>query len=90
MNDGDKNRLILSTLKNSSGLYSNLVPSVNASTTISQKAKKAIIVMIVKMTVFTLVRAKRSITLYAFNANSKKSMMQIIQSSISYGFFRTK
>ena len=90
INDGDKNKLNLKTLRNNSKLYSKRVPCVKASTTISQNAKKAIIVIIVKMTVFALVRSKHSTTRYALKANSKKSIMQIIQNIISYGFFRAK
>ena len=62
MNDGDKNKPTLRTLKNNSRVYSKCVPCVNANTTISQNAKNPIIVMIVKMTVFTFVRSKHSIT----------------------------
>ena len=86
INDGDKNRLNLRTLKNSSNLYSKRVPMVNASTTISQNKKNPIIVTTVKMTVFTLVRSKGSITRYALKENSKKSIIQIKQNTISYGF----
>ena len=90
INDGDKNKLNLKTSRNNSKVYSKRVPCVNASTTISANAKKPTIVTIVKMTVFALVRSKHSTTRYALKANNKKSIMQIIQNIISYGFFRAK
>ena len=90
INDGDKNRLNLKTLKNSSQLYSKRVPCVKASTTISQNTKKPTIVIIVKMTVFVLVKSKLSIMRYAFKANSAKSIIHINQNINSYGFFSAK
>ena len=90
INDGDKKTLNLKTLRNNSKLYSKRVPCVNASTTISQNAKKPTIVIIVKMTVFALVRSNGSIMRYAFKVNSRKSTMHIIQKIISKGFFSAK
>ena len=90
INDGDKNRLNLKTLKNSSKLYSKRVPCVKASTTISQNAKKPTIVIIVKMTVFALVKSNVSIIRYAFKVNSAKSIIHINQNINSYGFFSAK
>ncbi len=90
INDGDKNRLNLKTLRNNSKLYSKRVPCVNASTTISQNAKKPIFVTAVKMTVFALVRSNGSIIRYALKVNSRKSTMQINQKIILEGFFSAK
>ena len=90
INDGDKNRLNLKTLKNSSQLYSKRVPYVKASTTISQNAKKPTIVIIVKMTVFALVKSNVSIIRYAFKVNSTKSIIHINQNINSYGFLSAK
>ncbi|MBE6667193.1 MAG: hypothetical protein E7607_02645 [Ruminococcaceae bacterium] len=90
MNDGDKNRLNLRTLKNSSMLYSKRVPLVNKNATTCQNSKKTIIATTVKMIVLVLVDSKGSISRYAFTANKKKSIIQINQNIISYGFLNAK
>jgi hypothetical protein len=90
MNDGDKNRLNLRMLKNISILYSKRVPLVNKKATTWQNTKKTIIATTVKMIVLVLVNSKGSISRYAFTANKKKSIIQINQNIISYGFFNAK
>ena len=90
INDGDKNRLNLKTLKNSSQLYSKRVPCVKVNTTISQNTKKPTIVKIVKMTVLTLLSSNIAIMRYAFKVNSAKSTIHINQNINSYGFFSAK
>ena len=90
MNDGDKNKLNLKTLKNSSVLYAKRVPLVNKKATTWQNNKKTIIAKTVKRIVFVLVRSKGSINRYAFKVNSKKSTIQINQKTIWEGFFSAK
>jgi hypothetical protein len=90
MNEGDKNRLNLRMLKNISILYSKRVPLVNQKAITWQNTKKKIIATTVKMIVLVLVNSKGSISRYAFTANKKKSITQINQNIISYGFFNAK
>ena len=90
MNEGDKNRLNLRMLKNISILYSKRVPLINKKATTWQNTKKKIIATTVKMIVLVLVNSKGSISRYAFTTNKKKSITQINQNIISYGFFNAK